>query len=162
MGRDHCIFAKQPGYVRYYRDPRIHPDRQFIGVVFEKNDTLPYPSNSARKRRLGMLPVKIEPEQQIQPVESDIQVARVAEGETEVSATPPAAGGSKLVMGRNYAFREANWEIGRAAEKAGVKVREFVPGDRFRAWRKRKARQERAAEKRRLRTTTKKRAQKRT
>lgn len=103
-----------------------------------------------------MVPVKIEPEQQIQPVQTEIQTSGMAEGDTEVSTTPPSASAPRFVMGKNYLFREANWEIGRAAEKAGVKVREFVPGDRFRAWRKRKARHERSAEKRRMRASTKK------
>ena len=49
-----------------------------------------------------------------------------------------------------YMYRESNWEIGRAAEKANIKVRKFKPGDRWLAWKKTAARIERAAEKRRL------------
>jgi len=45
-----------------------------------------------------------------------------------------------------YMYREANWEIGRAAEKAGIKVPEFDRKDRWLAWRKRKARAERVAQ----------------
>jgi hypothetical protein len=33
--------------------------------------------------------------------------------------------------------REANFEIGRAAEKKGITVREYDRGDRWLAWRKR-------------------------
>ena len=60
MGRDHCIYATESGYVRYYRDPLKHPKRQYIGVCFEKHETLPYAPNAARRRRLNMLAVKRE------------------------------------------------------------------------------------------------------
>ncbi|KAF2203790.1 ribosomal protein L27 [Delitschia confertaspora ATCC 74209] len=148
MGRDHCIFAKQPGYVRYYRDPRKHPTRQYIGITFTKDETLPYPPNAPRRRRLGLVPVIRESVPELQTAE--------AGAETGLPAAPTNAAGSTLLVGKKgYAFREANWDIGRAAERAGVKVREFVPGDRFRAWRKSKARKEANAEKKRLRGATK-------
>ena len=54
MGRDHTIHAMATGYVKYYRDPARHPDRKYIGVVFNKSDTLPYPQHAERKRRLNM------------------------------------------------------------------------------------------------------------
>ncbi|CAK7203844.1 hypothetical protein SEUCBS139899_006593 [Sporothrix eucalyptigena] len=57
LGRDHTIHAAVAGYVKYYRDPLRHPDRQYIGVTFERNDTLPYSPNAPRKRRLGMVAV---------------------------------------------------------------------------------------------------------
>lgn len=49
-----------------------------------------------------------------------------------------------------YMYRQANWEIGRAAErsKTAMAVRPFKPGDRFAAWRKRAARMTRNAERR--------------
>ncbi|KAF2191785.1 hypothetical protein K469DRAFT_654903 [Zopfia rhizophila CBS 207.26] len=154
MGRDHCIYATEAGYVRYYRNPLKHPKRQYIGVCFEKHETLPYPPNAARRRRLNMLAVRRDPEPEIgegQVVVGDLQV-----GDSTGSETPRNKPSTKLVMGKGYAFREANWEIGRVAEKAGVKVREFVPGDRFRAWRKSKARKEANAERKRLRGASKK------
>jgi protein phosphatase inhibitor 2 len=58
LGRDHTIHAAVAGYVKYYRDPARHPDRQYIGVVFSKDDKLPYPPNSPRVRRLGMVAVQ--------------------------------------------------------------------------------------------------------
>lgn len=64
-------------------------------------------------------------------------------------------GNKELVMRPGYMYREANWQIGRAAEKKGVKVNKFDRGDRFTAWRKRNARKERNAESRRLRTKKK-------
>ena len=50
-----------------------------------------------------------------------------------------------------YQYRMSNYEIGRAAENAGVKVRPYKPNDRFLAWRKRNKRRARMAEKRSLR-----------
>jgi len=79
--------------------------------------------------------------------------------EVQTTATPAetkVAAPKELVMGKNYLFREGNWEIGRAAERAGVKVKEFVPGDRFAAWRNAKKRSERSAEKKRMQSVGKK------
>ena len=50
----------------------------------------------------------------------------------------------------NYSYREANWEIGRAAEYAGVQVKKYDRNDRFAAWRKRTERRKEAMEKRML------------
>ena len=49
-----------------------------------------------------------------------------------------------------YMYREGNWEIGRAAEKAGVRVREYKPGNRWLAWRKRALRRKRRMERRNM------------
>lgn len=86
---------------------------------------------------------------------------------TTVAAAPAAAGEEKEVefgelklekggggtrrradqmTTRNYMYRESNWEIGRAAEKAKIAVPIFKPGDRFKAWRLRNARKLRARE----------------
>lgn len=58
--------------------------------------------------------------------------------------------GRNLKIGEGYMYREGNWEIGRAAERAKVKVRLFEPGDRWVAWRKTNARKAKNAEKRSL------------
>lgn len=60
MGRDQTIHAAENGYVRYYRDPNVHPTRKYIGVVFDKNGRLPRPIGSSRIRRLGLDPVQPE------------------------------------------------------------------------------------------------------
>lgn len=62
LGRDHTIHSAVTGYVKYYRDPARHPKRQYIGVVFNKEDKLPYPPNQPRKRKLALaaVPRKIE------------------------------------------------------------------------------------------------------
>ncbi|OCK81003.1 hypothetical protein K432DRAFT_351940 [Lepidopterella palustris CBS 459.81] len=158
MGRDHTIYATESGYVKYYRDPVKHPKRQYIGVAFKRHESLPYPSNAARRRRLNMLATQVEPEPELQVgiPEGDIVVGEKIASESTVRAQPRAKAGSQLLMGKNYAYREANWQIGRAAERAGVKVREFVRGDRFRAWRKSAARKAANAERRGLRAKKRK------
>jgi protein phosphatase inhibitor 2 len=57
MGRDHTIHAAVAGYVKYYRDPNRHPDRQYIGVVFNRDDKLPYPPGTPRRRKLNLAAV---------------------------------------------------------------------------------------------------------
>ena len=164
MGRDHTIFAKEKGYVCFYKDPETHPKRKYIGVVFERGMKLPVPRNKPRIRRLGL-------------------VGREREMGTLATSTPPNAtsgegdeglevggmtgqGGTlrqqdkstrakvpelkKLELRPGYQYRESNWSIGRTAERAQVKVREFKTGDRFLAWRKLNARKAKIAEKRAL------------
>ncbi|EON62964.1 hypothetical protein W97_02190 [Coniosporium apollinis CBS 100218] len=163
IGRDHTIFATQPGYVKYYKDPLKHPKRQYIGVVFERHQTLPVPPNAARRRRLGMLAVKREDIEEAREDAVGDLVEGANSGEGMVRETPREdkvpqvvkTGNKELVMRPGYMYREANWQIGRAAEKKGVKVNKFDRGDRFTAWRKRNARKERNAESRRLRTKKK-------
>ncbi|KAL8789338.1 MAG: hypothetical protein Q9195_006865 [Heterodermia aff. obscurata] len=167
MGRDHTIFATQKGYVTYYKDPDKHPDRKYIGVVFERGMKLPVSPHAPRKRRLGLVgremstaaptPVVQEvPEQDSAAEGTDTKKTFVAlkTKKQKKEVVPPH---QDMVMGHSYSYREANWSIGRAAERAGVKVREFDPRDRFMAWRKRAKRQREAREKRVTRRPTKKR-----
>ncbi|KAL1957045.1 hypothetical protein VTO42DRAFT_6422 [Malbranchea cinnamomea] len=130
MGRDHTIFALEAGYVKYYRDPELHPKRKYIGVVFNKEDKLPSPKNAPTKRRLNMIAVPRQVESETESVElsasdSTMKVKLVA----SKSTNPPLRPG--------YMYRQANWEIGRAAEKANIKVKEWKRKDRWTAWRKR-------------------------
>ncbi|EME81816.1 uncharacterized protein MYCFIDRAFT_16902, partial [Pseudocercospora fijiensis CIRAD86] len=148
MGRDHTIHASQAGYVTYYRDPEKHPKRKYIGIVFERNQTLPQARNEVRRRRLGMLAFQKPPtESEIQSGEQqfirDITIVR-GKGKDKQEI--------KLHFRPGYMYRQGNWEIGRAAEKsrAAMAVKPFKPGDRFAAWRKRTARRIRSAEKRAL------------
>lgn len=157
FGRDHCIFATQPGYVRYYRDPSLHPGRQYIGVALKKDDKLPYPQNAARRRRLGFVLARIQPESnkiEGQAVVADLQVGDATGSDTSIRAT--VRDSKMLTKGKGYAYREANWDIGRAAERANVQVKEFVPGDRWTAWRKSQARKKLNAERKKLRNAGKK------
>lgn len=151
MGRDHTIYSLEHGYVKYYKDPEKHPKRQYIGVVFERHQTLPLPRNSPRRRRLGMLAMKME----TPPVEVPMLAAgeQLADPNAAKRETPEEAAARELkavTMKPGYMYRESNWSIGRAAERARVTVRKFKPGDRWTAWKKKTARVARVAEKKRL------------
>lgn len=52
IGKDHTLFALEPGYVRYYLDP-FHPGKKFIGVSLYKDVKLPLPHFEPRLRRFG-------------------------------------------------------------------------------------------------------------
>ncbi|KAI9839046.1 MAG: 54S ribosomal protein L2 mitochondrial [Sclerophora amabilis] len=161
MGRDHTIFAQQAGYVKYYADPRRHPKRKYIGVVFDRTEKLPRPVNAARKRRLGMVevPMMVEGVQGsgtggIQMDKTDRDLVMAGKGQDASTIRVQSVGTRRRKPDKvynlrpGYSYREANWEIGRAAERAKVKVREYKPRDRFTAWRKAAARKSKNAEKR--------------
>lgn len=141
MGRDHTIHASVAGYVRYYKDPARHPNRQYIGVVFDRHDKLPYPVNAARKRKLGRYTVPIKSEQ-VDSVTPDSVNAEVdAIDSLETSAIPEQAAVDTpqplaLQLKDGYMYRESNWEIGRAAERAGIVVPKYKRGDRWATWRR--------------------------
>jgi large subunit ribosomal protein L27 len=174
MGRDHTIYATESGYVKYYKDPLKHPKRQYIGVVFERDQMLPLPRNAARKRRLGMVATKMEMlhvnAAEESHVQTHVQMGEVEEVEREngeVVALAPVGParvkkerrgeeGRNLQLRPGYQYREGNWEIGRAAERAKVKVREYKPRDRWVAWRKTVARKAKNAERRGLNRKIKK------
>lgn len=59
IGKDHTIFALEPGYVRFYLDP-FHPLRKFVGVALRKDLTLPAPHFEPRVRRFGYIPLEGE------------------------------------------------------------------------------------------------------
>ncbi|KAI0115593.1 ribosomal L27 protein-domain-containing protein [Nemania sp. FL0031] len=111
IGRDHTIFALASGYVKYYRDPAKHPKRQYIGVVFNKDDKLPYPANAMRKRKLNMVAVPVPPPQP-QPALSasgiPTQVVRQGLGR---KPNPRDERVIKLVP-NSYAYQEENWRLG--------------------------------------------------
>ena len=170
MGRDHTIFAKEKGYVCFYKDPETHPKRKYIGVVFERGMKLPVPRNKPRIRRLGLVGRERE-----MGTLATATPPRVTSGEgdevLEVSGMTEQDGTlrqqdkgtrakvpdlKKLELRPGYQYRESNWHIGRAAERANVKVREFKKGDRYLAWRKLNARKKRNAEKRSMSSRKKK------
>lgn len=127
MGRDHTIFAREKGYVTYYKDDS-RGGRKYIGVVFERGMKLPRANGEARRRRLGLEARVMEPEEEKEETRERTTISR-----------------------RGNMHRESNFSIGRIAERENVKVRRFKPGDRFLAWRKRKARIERARERKSMR-----------
>ena len=169
MGRDHTIFAKEKGYVVFYRDEERHKSRKYIGVVFQQGETLPRAKGKPRVRRLGLVgrPRELSTDASISasttPPSADME--SVSEGEPEVGDMTQAQGTipqqpkeaktkvpetKPLELRQGYQYRTSNWEIGRAAERAGVKVRPYKRGDRFLAWRKLNARKARNAERRAL------------
>lgn len=94
------------------------------------------------------------------PTTPEPTVAVSAAGEPSVivaaQAEPQDKSARVLTMGRGYGYREANWQIGRAAERANVQVKQFVPGDRWTAWKRSQARIQANEEKKRLRNSAKK------
>ncbi|KAH7318144.1 ribosomal L27 protein-domain-containing protein [Stachybotrys elegans] len=118
MGRDHTIHAMATGYVKYYRDPAKHPDRKYIGVVFDKNDTLPYPVHAERKRRLNKMTFPIRqaaPEPELSASGIPTQVTRLQENEPD----------RLLRLRDDYSYREDNWRIGQLVETAQVRKTRF-------------------------------------
>ncbi|KAF6824793.1 50S ribosomal protein L27 [Colletotrichum plurivorum] len=113
MGRDHTIHAMATGYVKYYRDPARHPDRKYIGVVFNKEDTLPYPANAQRKRRLNM---------SVHPISKPVETPEISASGIPTQIVRPAVQAQKgrpaqperlLRLRDDYSYREDNWRIGR-------------------------------------------------
>jgi large subunit ribosomal protein L27 len=156
MGRDHTIYALEHGFVKYYRDPARHKTRKYIGVVFTRDEVLPYEPTAPRRRKLNMVAQKMEP-----TPETIVRTDLVADADgvtvsTKSNVTEVKPRGPKRTDVSMYKlrpggmYRESNWEIGRAAEKAGVKVKKFVPGDRWAAWKKSKVRLAASKDKREL------------
>ncbi|KAJ5775539.1 uncharacterized protein N7511_000550 [Penicillium nucicola] len=142
MGRDHTIYATQAGYVQYYLDPLKHSERRFIGVVFNKDEKLPHPRNAPSRRKLNMVSVPM-----VEKVvgQSDL-VASVDENGVQISDVAAVDAESGPQWRPGYMYREANWQIGRAAEKAGITAMPYDRRNRWLAWRKREQRAERAAQ----------------
>lgn len=118
MGRDHTIHSTATGYVKYYRDPQRHPDRKYIGVVFDKADTLPYPAHAERKRRLNMTahPIReVAATPELSPSGIPFEVTRVQAGEPD----------RLLKLRDDYSYREDNWRIGRLVQTTGLKFKKF-------------------------------------
>ncbi|GFP55605.1 54S ribosomal protein L27, mitochondrial [Trichoderma asperellum] len=146
MGRDHTIHSMATGYVKYYRDPAKHPDRKYIGVVFNKEDTLPYPQHAERKRRLNKTVHTIRTEAakpELSPSGIPFEVTRVEAGEPD----------RLLRLRADYSYREDNWRIGRLVKTTGLKTTRFRTRKqwfRHRRWRReREISGQREAEKKR-------------
>lgn len=155
MGRDHTIFAKEKGYVTYYRDPELHPKRKYIGVVFERGMKLPVPRNAPRRRKLGLVGRDREL--------TTMAGVEVPEGEgLEVGGLTEAQGTlrqqiketrskvpdmKRMELRPGYQYRESNYSIGKTAERAGVKTRKLKTGSKELYNLKKKAKRE-AAERR--------------
>ncbi|KAH9837411.1 54S ribosomal protein L2, mitochondrial-like [Teratosphaeria destructans] len=167
MGRDHTIHAGAPGYVRYYRDPARHPTHKFIGIALAKDQALPTPGNAARRRQLGMLAfpmLKPAAAASADPLTHDpsnpTSIRQVSNDARRKVVRRGRQGGEDTVvtLRPGYQYRQANHEIGRAGDRLEREAKargrttrvypEFVPGDRFAAWRKRRLARARMAEQR--------------
>jgi protein phosphatase inhibitor 2 len=93
MGRDHTIHAAATGYVKYYRDPQLHPKRQYIGVVFNRDDKLPYPKGTPRRRKLNLaaVPRKIDEVVEETTAASGIPLSVTRHDQVEQTTTDAAA-----------------------------------------------------------------------
>ena len=153
MGRDHTIFAKEKGYVTYYRDPELHPRRKYIGVVFERGMKLPVPRNAPRRRRLGLVGRERELTTMagVEVPESEgLEVGGMTEAEGTFRQQPKEARSKVPDMKRmelrpGYQYRESNYSIGRTAERAGVKMTKLKSGSKELHILKRKAKKEELA-----------------
>ncbi|KAG0939523.1 hypothetical protein G6F57_006114 [Rhizopus arrhizus] len=54
MGKDHTLYALEPGYVRFYKDLQ-HPKRRLVGIVFDREATLPIPADQPKPRRFDLI-----------------------------------------------------------------------------------------------------------
>jgi len=145
--------------VVFYRDPDRHRERKFIGVVFERGEVLPRGRGRARRRRLGLVGRErvggvVGEEGAVAEGEEVVEATRPVEQQRKSKKTKPPE--PKLELRPGYQYRQSNWHIGRAAERANVVVREYKRGDRFLAWRKLNARKARNAERRALSSRKKK------
>jgi large subunit ribosomal protein L27 len=152
MGKDHTIYATEAGYVRYYQDPSLHPKRRYIGVALEREgklSVLPTPKNAATRRRLGMYATPIKGDTPAAFLESHLSAN--SSGAPKAPPMPtsnkdvPPAQAAPVMRQETHMQREANFEIGRAAEKKGITVREYDRSDRWLAWRKRAQKVKKAA-----------------
>lgn len=149
MGKDHTIYATQYGYVRYYKNPALHPKRQYIGVALEKEgpgSKLPTPANAPTRRRLGMYEAPINgqsDEEFLQNHLSENSKGPRSDAEDMMptpTAKPVGAGMIKTYANKPLTPWPTNYEIGRAGESNAALVRPFDRKDRWLAWRKRSKR----------------------
>lgn len=56
IGKDHTIYAKEPGFVKFYMDP-FHPLRKFVGVALKRDILLPLEHFAPRLRRFGYVEI---------------------------------------------------------------------------------------------------------
>ena len=118
---------------------------------------LPTPQNAPTRRRLGMYATPIKGGDTSSAfLESHLSAnstgtpgtedaAKTPLPQTANEAAPPPVQAAPVMRQGTHMQREANFEIGRAAEKKGITVREYDRGDRWLAWRKRAAKVKKAA-----------------
>ncbi|KAG8529711.1 uncharacterized protein KY384_005192 [Bacidia gigantensis] len=143
MGRDHSIFAKEKGYVVFYKAPwngvgyggsgRVKGEvpgkdyKKYIGVVFKRGDTLPRPPGAQRQRRLGFqtrtrrdfTTGTADPSAPLSQRPTVPGVSQV-QGTVRQQDKETIAEASQLRMTEGYQFRESNRSIGRTVDRMAV------------------------------------------
>lgn len=167
QGRDHTIHAGAPGFVRYYRDPLRHPKRKYIGIVFEKDQSLPQAPTEPRRRKLGMLAYEL-PSAPTDDAASEFisggapeEINEAPQEVREQAILRNSHGNGQATTAKlrpGYQYRQANWEIGRLQDRREAEAQargrttrlypDFKPGNRFAAWRKRAVRVQASMERR--------------
>lgn len=125
--------------MRYYLDPLRHPDRKYIGVVFDKEGKLPTPPNAPTRRKLN----KVLAPRREDKFAPGAEIITAGEPVATSGGYPAADATEGPQLRPGYMWREPNWQIGRAAEKAGITVKPFNRKNRWLAWRKRQTKRER-------------------
>ncbi|PHH67766.1 hypothetical protein CDD82_1148 [Ophiocordyceps australis] len=163
MGRTHTIHAMVPGYVKYYRDPDKHPRRKYIGVTLRREDSLPYPKNAQRRRRLGMAEHRIKPPRHPYMKHYTASLSRNDElfdvgvrpltKEQLLAKQPLSPSGIPWQIVRkvdgepdrvlrlrdDYSYKEDNWRLGKLVKTAHVQTKQFRSRKKFfrhRRWRR--------------------------
>ncbi|KAI8072688.1 ribosomal L27 protein-domain-containing protein [Gongronella butleri] len=54
IGKDHTLFALEPGFVKFYKDPE-HPKRRYVGIVFDRDASLPIAPGQPKPRRFDLV-----------------------------------------------------------------------------------------------------------
>jgi large subunit ribosomal protein L27 len=150
IGRDHTIYSKVAGYVRYYRDPRDtgrHKNRKYIGVVFEREgpeSKLPTMANAKTRRRVGMVGVPMKPTvpvvgggngSPIKPasMESTSAVEKKDPKDENIFSQPLLTGDAPNM--RRGQYRISNTELAQLAIELQPQIKPFERKDRWKAWR---------------------------
>jgi len=123
MGRDHTIHSAIHGYVKYYRDPAKHPNRQYIGVTHEREESLPYPVHGVRRRKLDMITIPIRETPKPALINASGIPRRVVRTDEAVQGTgkdgkplwglPERQRTRVLNLQDNYSYTESNAAIGK-------------------------------------------------
>ena len=129
MGRDHTIYAKEKGYVVYYKDRWRNKlgYRKYIGVVFERGMQLPRPANAPRVRRLGFRS-RDRPDMEVKEAGTAV-IPGIVDGDgkevnVETSPVPiaPTRAPKRIVkITDGYQVRESNASIGRVLDRENAR-----------------------------------------
>ena len=141
MGRDHTIYATQAGYVRYYLDPERTRTADTSALFSRRRGSSP-PAECAHQAEVEPVLVPCASSPLLASLIWWLPLMRMV-----LRSQCPGCGcrsGPQLRPG--YMYRDANWQIGRAAEKAGITAHATIVNNRWLAWRKRQARAERVAQ----------------